>query len=312
MHSGHERSDPVLHVDRYRRARDHVGYGENPPPGRWPGTGARVAISLVINIEDGAERSRSRGDDTDDIHSHWITDVPHVRGNPSLDSGFDYGARTGIWRVLRVTDAAQVPITAFACGRALELNPSIGEGLERRGIEVVDHGLYWEPHGNLALPALQQRMEESANIIMTMTGSAPTSWYSKDGHSVASFQLMDNYDFVHDSNCFNEDMAYLPDGLAGLVTVPYSGDTNDAQLLSTMATKRQYLGQLVAALESLLEDDRPGAKVLSVGLHPRWIGRPAYAGALKEFIARAQAMPSVVFAERRQIAAWWKSMSLEQ
>lgn len=299
-------------TDRYARARDHVGYGETPPDGVWPGTGARVAVSLVINVEDGAERSRSRGDHVDDVHSHWITDTPHAKGNPSLESGFDYGARAGIWRVLRITDAAKVPVTAFACGLALHHNPTVGAALAARGIEVVDHGLWWEPHGELTAAELRDRMEESARIISATTGSAPTSWYSKDGHSRESFSLMQKYGFVHDSNCFNDDMAYLPDGLDGLVTIPYSGDTNDAGLLTTMATGGQYEGQLRAALTSLREDERPGAKVLSVGLHPRWIGRPAYAGALQRFIAEASAHDDVVFADRRQIASWWRSARREQ
>lgn len=296
--------------DRFHSPRDLVGYGENPPDSRWPGSGARVAISLVINIEDGAERARSRGDATDDAGAHWIPDVPDERGNPSLESAFEYGARTGIWRVLRITDAAGVPVTAFACGRALELNPVVAKALAERDIEIVDHGLLWEPHGAFTTEELRDRMNTSAQLIMATTGQQPTSWYSKDGHSEASLALLDGYS--HDSNCFSEDMPYQPDGPGGLVVIPYAGDTNDALLMSSISTGRQFEGQLVAALQTLLEDDRPGAKVLSVGLHPRWIGRPAYAGALRGFIERALARPEVVFADRRQIASWWRSMVGEQ
>ncbi|WP_418059694.1 polysaccharide deacetylase family protein [Pimelobacter simplex] len=298
-------------IPRYDRPRDLAGYGEHPPAGTWPG-GARVAVSLVVNIEDGAERHRSRGDAVDDVHAHWITDVPHDSGNPSLESGFDYGARTGIWRVLRIVDAAGVPLTAFACGRALEAHPALGRALAERDVEVVDHGLWWEPHRDLSPAELADRMDESAAIITATTGTAPTSWYSKDGHSRASFALMAERGFDHDDNCFSDDLPFLPDGPEGAVTIPYSADTNDALLLTTLATGGQYAAQLVAALEMLLHDGRPGAKVLSVGLHPRWIGRPAYAGALARFIAHATATPGVVFAQRREIAAWWRSLAAQQ
>ncbi|GAA3658120.1 allantoinase PuuE [Nocardioides ginsengisoli] len=294
---------------RYDRPRDLAGYGEHPPAALWP-TGDRVAVSLVVNIEDGAERHRSRGDAVDDVNAHWITDIPHDSGNPSLESGFDYGARAGIWRVLRILDAAGVPSTAFACGRALEHHPALGQALADRDVEVVDHGLWWEPHGDLSPDTLRRRMDESAGILHRTTGAEPTSWYSKDGHSRASLDESAARGFGHDDNCFNDDRPSLPDGPDGAVTIPYSADTNDSLLLTTFATARQYGDQLVAALDMLLDDDRPGAKVLSVGLHPRWIGRPSYAGALQRFIAHGRRTPGVVFAQRSQIARWWRSMSL--
>ena len=41
--------------------RDLKGYGRTPPDPKWPG-GARVAVSFVINFEEGAEMSLSSGD----------------------------------------------------------------------------------------------------------------------------------------------------------------------------------------------------------------------------------------------------------
>ena len=36
--------------------RDFYGYGGHPPDPRWP-EGARVAVSIVLNVEEGAELS---------------------------------------------------------------------------------------------------------------------------------------------------------------------------------------------------------------------------------------------------------------
>src|SRR5579871_6015200 len=41
--------------------RDLVGYGDKPPSGRWP-NGARLAVSIVVNYEEGSERSHAMGD----------------------------------------------------------------------------------------------------------------------------------------------------------------------------------------------------------------------------------------------------------
>ena len=43
-------------------ARDLKGYGRTPPDPKWPG-GARVAVSFVINFEEGARRQ---------IAEHWL------------------------------------------------------------------------------------------------------------------------------------------------------------------------------------------------------------------------------------------------
>ncbi|MGH1478072.1 MAG: hypothetical protein ACRBM6_04970 [Geminicoccales bacterium] len=47
------------------QARDFVGYGSDPPGPGWPG-GARVAVSVVINVEEGSEHSIRRGDAIND------------------------------------------------------------------------------------------------------------------------------------------------------------------------------------------------------------------------------------------------------
>ena len=41
--------------------RDFVGYGGTPPHPHWPG-GARIALNIVINYEEGSELSFSDGD----------------------------------------------------------------------------------------------------------------------------------------------------------------------------------------------------------------------------------------------------------
>ena len=41
--------------------RDFVGYGANPPQFRWPNE-ARIAVSVVVNYEEGSEYSTLDGD----------------------------------------------------------------------------------------------------------------------------------------------------------------------------------------------------------------------------------------------------------
>ena len=41
--------------------RNLIGYGRNPPHAQWPG-GARIAVQIVLNYEEGGERCILHGD----------------------------------------------------------------------------------------------------------------------------------------------------------------------------------------------------------------------------------------------------------
>ena len=104
--------------------RDLYGYGNRYPDVRWPG-GARLAVSLVLNVEEGAELAVSAGDERNEtVHEA----VQMVEGAPDLcmESRFEDGARVGYWRVCEVSDNIGLPLTLNAYGRALEAMPWVG------------------------------------------------------------------------------------------------------------------------------------------------------------------------------------------
>ncbi|MDT5104049.1 MAG: hypothetical protein QOI25_1562, partial [Mycobacterium sp.] len=53
-------------VDVAGPPREIVGYGEHPPMIRWAGD-AKVAIQLVVNYEEGSEKTYAMGDGENDI-----------------------------------------------------------------------------------------------------------------------------------------------------------------------------------------------------------------------------------------------------
>ena len=116
--------------------RDFFGYGNNPPQANWPNN-ARVAVSFVLNVEEGAELALSAGDERNEAH-HEINH--EVRGAPDLcmESHFEYGTRVGYWRILRVFAAAGVPITLNACGRAIAATPWLARDAIERGHEICE------------------------------------------------------------------------------------------------------------------------------------------------------------------------------
>lgn len=288
-------------------SRDFVGYGERPPAGCWPGA-SKVAVSLVLNIEDGAERSTASGDDVDDLNAHWITHSTSVgERNLSLESAFDYGARAGIWRVLRTLREFNASCTAFCCAEALRANPSIAAALVRDGHEIANHGLKWNTHTDLGKGAEREEIRKSTQKILAMTGRTPATWYSRDGISSWTLDNLLDESYGYDSNSFCDDTPYsIAVGRRSITVVPYAGDTNDSGLLNMFPTGRAFGEYLCGALETLLSESRIGATVMSVGLHPRLIGRPGLINGLRSFLHQARKSGAWI-APRSEIASYWEA-----
>src|SRR6185437_13493302 len=106
-------------------ARDLVGYGPNRPRVVWP-DGAAVALSIVVNYEEGSEASKPDGD----AHNEGMTEIaysmPDEFRDLATESMYEYGSRAGVWRLLRLFDEYRVKATFYAAAVALERNLEVG------------------------------------------------------------------------------------------------------------------------------------------------------------------------------------------
>lgn len=118
--------------------RDFHGYGEKASFPYWPND-ARVAISIVVNVEAGSELSLADGDEKNESVYEIIEPVEGVP-NFCLNSHFDYGPRVGWWRIMQCLEKYNIPCTISAAGRAIERCPWIAEDAVRRGHEIAAHG----------------------------------------------------------------------------------------------------------------------------------------------------------------------------
>src|SRR5678816_404029 len=124
--------------------RDLIGYGRRPPDPRWPGR-ARLALQIVLNYEEGGERSILHGDAESEAFLQEVVGalpLPHVR-NLQGESVYEYGSRAGRWRLLRLFGERNVPISVFAVAMALARHPAAARAIVDAGHEVVSHGYRW-------------------------------------------------------------------------------------------------------------------------------------------------------------------------
>src|ERR1700744_1295037 len=208
--------------------RELVGYGEHPPVIRWEND-ARVAVQIVINYEEGAEKTLAMGDGVNDI----LYELPFaIEGQRDLavESMYEYGTRAGIWRMLRVFDAADVPITWFAAAVALERNPAVAEKLARRGDDVAGHGYRWSNHFEMTRDEEREAIRRAIESIERSTGSRPLGWYCREMSVNTRELVVEEGGFLYDSDTYNDDLPYWTTvhGKAHLV-VPYTLVVNDVR-----------------------------------------------------------------------------------
>jgi peptidoglycan/xylan/chitin deacetylase (PgdA/CDA1 family) len=291
--------------------RDFVGYGRDKPQARWPGD-ARIAVSFVVNFEEGAEFAISEGDPQNET----IYEVEHrLDGLPDLclDSHFEYGARAGWWRVMDAFDAHGVMATVSACGRAVERTPERARDAAARGHEVSAHGWRWQSHAGMCEAEERNCISRAVATIALATGKRPVGWHTRSAASPNTRRLlMEEGGFLYDSDAYNDDLPYIVAGPdRPHVVLPYAFDTNDMQFLNTnrFARAADFAGYVLDAFDRLHREGSHAPKMMSVGLHLRIIGRPGRIGALDQILSSMQAREGVWIVRREEIARQWLKRS---
>lgn len=287
--------------------RDFIGYGLNPPKIEWP-DGARVAVSVVVNYEEGSEYSLLDGDPRRETNSEVPSPLPLDERDLANESFFEYGSRVGVWRIMDILGQYRVPATFFCCALALERNPQVGPEIVRRGHEVFGHGYRWEEYYKMDRDTEREAIRKAVESITRTTGERPLGWYTRYGPSLNTRELVvEEGGFLYDSNSYADDLPYYTQvhGKKWLV-VPYSLEVNDTKFWrGGMVNPKDFYDTAHNTLELLHSEGATNPKMMSVGLHCRIAGRPARAVALKNFLEYACSLPGVWFARRTDIARWW-------
>jgi peptidoglycan/xylan/chitin deacetylase (PgdA/CDA1 family) len=283
--------------------RDLVGYGEHPPKIEWPG-GAKVAVQIVVNYEEGSEKSFPMGDGRNDQYHELPFELEGMR-DLSVESVYEYGSRAGIWRLFRVLDGGGVPATFFAAAVALERNPAVAEKIAARGDEPAAHGYRWVNGFEMTRDEEREAIRRAVESIERTTGTRPVGWYSREMSLNTRELVAEEGGFLYDSECYNEDLPYwtLVHDKPHIV-VPYDLVVNDARFVLPQGygSPEHFLEYAKATLDRLRNDGDDVSRMMSIGLHARFSGNPGRADAVARFIEYAQSFDDVWFGTRVDIA----------
>ncbi|MFW9098258.1 polysaccharide deacetylase family protein [Corynebacterium striatum] len=283
--------------------RELVGYGANPPKIRWDND-AKVAINIVINYEEGSELTFAMGDGQNDGMYELPFDVDDQR-DLAKESMYEYGSRTGIWRMFRTFDRLDVPVTIFGAAVALERNPEVAKKINERGDDIVGHGYRWIDHFHYTREEEKELINLAMESFQKTLGRQPEGWYCREMSTNTRELLVEDGRFTFDSDYYGDDLPFwtFVNGKSHLV-VPYSLVTNDCRYImgTGFGSPSDFVDYCKRALDQLLDDGDECGRMLSIGIHPRITGHPARIHGLAEFINYAKEQEGVVFMRRTDIA----------
>jgi len=286
--------------------RDLIGYGAHPPDPHWPG-GARIAVQFVLNYEEGGENNVLHGDAGSEAFLSDMVGAQSHKGARAMamESLYDYGSRAGFWRLRRLFDERQVPLTIFGVAMALERNPAAVEAMLKSDWEIASHGLRWIDYQTIPEAVEREHIAEAIALHQRVTGSRPLGWYQGRTSPNTARLVAQEGGFLYDADSYADDLPYYDRryGRAQLI-VPYTLDANDMKMvaLNGFTEGEQFFRYLRDTFDQLY---REGGRMMSVGLHCRIAGKPGRALAVAGFLDHVLAQPDVWLARRIDIARHW-------
>ena len=191
--------------ERWRPVVEKVRAGRSLKPAAWP-EGARCAVALSFDSD------------------HETLTLRTGEGSPGRLSQGQYGARTGVPRILRLLDRYDVPATFFVPAVIAMLHPDEQRAVIGDGHEIGIHS--WIHERNSTLPPADERelQMRAADKLEEITGQRPvgirTASWDFSPHTLAITREMG---LLYDSSLMADDDPYelVEDGEpTGIVELP--------------------------------------------------------------------------------------------
>ena len=174
---------------------------------------------------------------------------------------------------------------------------------------MASHGLKWVEHKDMPEAEERASIAEAARLHTEVTGSPPRGWYT-GRCSVNTVRLVaehGGFDWISDT--YDDDLPYWVEaGERDQLIIPYTLDANDMRFATPQGfnTGEHFFQYLKDSFDALYAEGEAGAaKMMSIGLHCRLIGRPGRIMGLKRFLDYAASHSGTWFARRGDIAAHW-------
>lgn len=295
--------------------RDLVGYAGRAPHARWPSQ-ARLAVQFVLNFEEGAENSVLHGDaGSEQFLSEMFNPPSYPQRHLSMESSYEYGARVGVWRILREFEKRNLPLTVFGVGMALERHPELVHAFKQLGHEIACHGWRWVNYQSVDEQTEREHMALAMDILTRLSGERALGWYTGRDSPNTRRLVADYGGFEYDSDYYGDDLPFWmkvrkTDGkVVPQLIVPYTLDCNDMRFALPQGYSHAdpFFQYLKDSFDVLYAEGETSPRMMSVGMHCRLLGRPGRIVALQRFLDHIEKFERVWVCRRIDIARHWKA-----
>ncbi|WP_370577294.1 allantoinase PuuE [Photobacterium sp. BZF1] len=304
--------DALLSQIATLKPRDMAGYAGKPPHANWPNN-AKLAVQFVLNFEEGGENCILHGD----THSEtFLSEIAGAEAYPdrhmSIESLYEYGSRSGVWRIFNEFEKRQLPLTIFAITTALERNPAVTQAIIDNGYDVVCHGLKWIHHQNMPVVEEREHMAQALTRLEDMLGKPVVGWYTGRDSKHTRQLLAEHPSILFDSDYYGDDLPFwttldTPSGQKPHLVVPYTLDVNDMRFSSPYGFSHgeEFFQYLKDTFDCFYEEGESAPKMMSIGMHCRILGKPGRIQALKKFLDYIAGFDDIWVTTRTDIAKHW-------
>ena len=288
--------------------RDLIGYGDKEIKIVWPNN-SRLALQIVLNYEEGAENNILHGDKHSETFLSEIIGAKEIKGrNKNMESMYEFGSRRGFWRLHKLFQEKNIPVTIFGVAMALERNPEVCKAIKNGNYEIASHGWRWIDYQNVKKNIEKNHMKKAVKTIEKIFGKKPLGWYTGRCSPNTRDLVFENGGFLYDSDSYSDDLPYweYKKNKKQLI-IPYTLDNNDMRFATNQGfnSGEQFYNYLKDSFDALYEEGKTNPKMMSVGLHCRLIGRPGRIQSLKKFIDYVKKFNDVWICKRIDIAKYW-------
>ena len=270
--------------------RNFIGYGNHPPQFKWE-KNAKLAVQFVLNYEEGGENTVLNGDEHSEIFLSEIIGAKPVIGdrNMNMESIYEYGSRSGFWRIYNEFIKRNLPLTIFGVGLALEKNNDVCEAIKNAQFEVASHGYRWIDYQHVDQKTEEEHIIKCNETIKNIFGYYPSGWYTGRTSPNTRDLVLKNTQVSYDSDAYNDDLPYwIEHNNKKHLIIPYTLDNNDMRFATAQGfnTGDDFYNYLKDSFDTLYNESvlTGSSKMMSIGLHCRLIGRPGRFQSLVKFI----------------------------
>jgi peptidoglycan/xylan/chitin deacetylase (PgdA/CDA1 family) len=267
-----------------------------------------LAVNFVLNYEEGSEASFSDGDGYSE-DGLIEANVRDLKGRDfGAESMFEYGSRVGFWRIIRLFQARNLPLTIFGCALALERHPPAAEAISEAGYDVCCHGWRWTKHYMLGEAEEREHIRKAVASLEKSVGNRPVGWYSRYAPSENTRRLLvEEGGFLYDSEAYNDELPYWVDvQKRPHLVIPYTLGLNDIKFArGQFGTSEHFFQYARDSFDVLYREGATQPKMMSVGLHMRLIGHPGRSAGFERFLDYVIAHDNVWICRREDIARHW-------